>query len=293
MKRTYSACRPRLWDWTWHWASLLVWPMAALLGPALAVAQAPPPAPPVPPPPHATPSARIFPLRGGYLGVGIQEINSERAKELKLREEAGVEITSVMHESPAEKAGLKSGDVVVSYNGQKVEGIEQFSRMVRETPAGREAKVEIFRNGAPQTVAVKIDNRTLPRIFTGDGVHFNMPDIPMPDIPRVFTGLHSPMLGIEAESLEGQLAQYFGVKDGGVLVRSVLKNSAAEKAGLKAGDVILRLDDIKVTSAADISARLRAAPGKTVQLSVMRERKEITIPVVPETGERAERGPAR
>lgn len=264
--------------------------MAALLAPALVTAQTPPvpPSPSVPPPAN-----RIFPLRGGYLGIGIQEINSERAKELKLREEAGVEITSVMHESPADKAGLKPGDVVVSYNGQKVESIEQISRMVRETPAGREVKVDIVRNGAPQTVGVKIDNRTLPRIFTGDGVHFNMPDIPMPDIPRVFTGLHSPMLGIEAESLEGQLAQYFGVKDGGVLVRSVLKNSAAEKAGLRAGDVILRLDDIKVTSAADISARLRATPGKAVQLAVMRERKEMNIPVMPETGESAQRNPPR
>jgi serine protease Do len=290
MKRSHPVWRPRLRDWSSHWACLLVWSMAALLGPALVVAQTPP-APPVPAPPPAAPAARLFSLRGGYLGIGIQEISSERAKALKLREEAGVEITSVMRESPAEKAGLKSGDVVISYNGQKVEGMEQFSRMVRETPAGREVKVDIVRNGTPQTVTVKIDSRTLPRIFTGDGVHFNMPNIPMPDIPRVFPGLHSPMLGIEAESLEGQLAQYFGVRDGGVLVRSVLKDSAAEKAGLKAGDVILRLDDIKVTSAADISARLRAAPGKAVQLTVMRERKEMTIPVTPETGERAERNP--
>jgi len=281
MKCFHSAWRPQVR----HWTGVSAWWMAALLAPALVVAQAPPP--PLP----AAPAARIFPLRGGYLGIGIQEINAERAKALKLREEAGVEITSVMHESPAEKAGLKSGDAVVSYNGQKVEGMEQFSRMVRETPVGREVKVDIIRNGAPQTVAVKIDNRTLPRIFIGDGVHFNMPNIPMPDIPRVFPGLHSPMLGIEAESLEGQLAQYFGVRDGGVLVRLVLKDSAAEKAGLKAGDVILRLDDIKVTSAADISARLRAAPGKTVQLAVMRERKEMTIPVTPETGERGERNP--
>ena len=71
--------------------------------------------------------------------------------------------------------------------------------------------------------------------------------------------MNSPMLGIEAESIDGQLAQYFGVKDGGVLVRSVLKNSPAEKAGMKAGDVVLRVDDGKVMNAFDISGRLRAA----------------------------------
>jgi len=252
--------------------------IVALAAPLLA--QAPPAVPPPPP--------GVF-QRGGYLGVGLQEINAERAKALKLREEGGVEITSVIRESPAEKAGLKAGDVLIAFNGQKIESIGQFSRMVRETPAGREIKLDIVRNGAPQTVPVKIDIRAIPRVFTNDGGHFNFPDVPMPDIPRLFAGLHSPMLGIEAESVDGQLAEYFGVKDGGVLVRSVLKNSAAEKAGLKAGDVILRLDDVKVTSAADISAKLRMAPGKTVQVSLMRDHKETTIPITPDSPERAER----
>ena len=285
------AWKPGGWKPEWTCGRAASWTAfctALLLAPALLVAQSPPVA--SPPPPSAS-SARIFPLRGGYIGVGIQEINPERAKALRLSEEAGVEITSVMRESPAEKAGLKSGDVVVAYNGQKVEGMEQFSRLVRETPAGREVKLEIVRSGAPQTIAVRIENRALTRIFPGDGVHFNAPNIPMPDIPRVFAGLHSPMLGIEAESLEGQLAQYFGAQDGGVLVRSVLKDSPAEKAGLKAGDVILRVDDIRVNSVADISARLRATSGKAVQLALMRERKEMTIPVTPETAGRAERNP--
>ena len=223
-------------------------------------------------------------MRGGFLGVGIQEITPERAKALKVRDEAGVEITSVIHDSPAEAAGLKAGDVVISYNGQKVEGREQFSRMVRETPVGHEAKLDVVRNGATQTAMVKIDNRMLPRILAPDGVHLNMPDMPMPDIPRVFQGMNSPMLGIEAESIDGQLAAYFGSKDPAVLVRTVLKNSAAEKAGLKAGDVILRVDDIKVASAADISARLRATQGKSVQLALLREHKEMNITVMPETG---------
>lgn len=250
---------------------------AAFAIPAFVAGQAPAP-------PQAQPAARLYPIHGGYLGVGIQEITPERAKALKLRDEGGVEITSVIRDSPAEAAGLKAGDVVTSYGGQRVEGREQFSRMVRETPVGREVKVDVMRNGAPQTVSVKIDNRTLPRILAPDGVRFNAPDLPMPDIPRVFPGMNSPMLGIEAESIDGQLAAYFGSKDPGVLVRTVLRNSAAERAGLKAGDVILRVDDIKVASAADISARLRATQGKSVQLAVVRERKEVSVTVMPETG---------
>jgi len=86
------------------------------------------------------------------------------------------------------------------------------------------------------------------------------------------------MLGVEAESIEGQLAQYFGVSEG-VLVRTVMKGSPAEKAGVKAGDVILRVDDTKVATPAEISGRLRAARGKPVPLALMRERKEISVTV--------------
>src|ERR1700689_189485 len=97
--------------------------------------------------------------RVSFLGVGLQEINSDRAKQLKLPEEAGVEITYVAADSPAAAAGLKTGDVVLQYNGQRVEGTEQFTRMVQETPEGREVKLQIFRGGASQFVAAKIGSK--------------------------------------------------------------------------------------------------------------------------------------
>lgn len=88
-----------------------------------------------------------------FIGVMVQEIDGHRAKALKLPEEAGVEVTRIEPDSPAETAGLKVGDVVLHYNGQRVEGMEQFSRLVHETPPGREVKLDIYRNGAPQTIA--------------------------------------------------------------------------------------------------------------------------------------------
>src|SRR5262249_20434158 len=146
-----------------------------------------------------------------------------------------------------------------------------------------DAKLDIVRSGVTQSVIAKIENRTA-RILPGDGVPIPaIPNVPMPDIPRIIQGMNSPMLGIEAESIDGQLADYFGAKDGGVLVRSVLKNSPAEKAGMKAGDVVMRIDDAKVLSAADISARLRAVQGKAVQLSVIRDHKDMSFSVTPET----------
>src|SRR5262252_9402636 len=94
-----------------------------------------------------------------FLGVGVKEVDSDRAKELKLKEEAGVEVMHVDENSPAEKAGIKAGDVIIDYNNQRIEGIEQFSRLVRETPAGRDVKLQVFRNGAPQTIVAKIGSR--------------------------------------------------------------------------------------------------------------------------------------
>ena len=187
---------------------------------------------------------------GSFLGVGIQEIDSNRAKELKLPEEAGVEVTRIAPDSPAEKAGIKTGDVVMQYNGERVEGMDQFSRMVRETPAGREVKIGIIRNGAPQTVTAKIVSRPA---ISGQLIPAPVQEpfeFRFPDMPQSRMTWRSAMLGIEAEALDGQLADFFGVKEG-VLVRTVTSGSAADKAGIKAGDVIVRVDDAKVATPAD------------------------------------------
>jgi serine protease Do len=221
---------------------------------------------------------------GTYLGVNLAEVNSDRARELKLREAYGVEISRVEEGSPADKAGLKAGDVVVEYNGQRVEGMEQFGRLVRETPAGREVKLLISRNGATQTIAATLATR---KVRTVGGNFFpgvEIPEIRIPDMPQVFTTLRSPMLGVEAESLGSQLATYFGVKEG-VLVRSVLKDTAAEKAGIKAGDVITRVDGTNVTTPNELSSAVHSASSKkTFAVELVREHKEMTLNVNIEDG---------
>jgi serine protease Do len=201
---------------------------------------------------------------GGFLGVGIQETAE------------GVEVTRIAPDSPAEKAGIKTGDVVTQYNGQRVEGMDQFSRMVRETPAGHEVKIGIIRNGSPQTIAVKIVARPA---ISGQLIPApvqNPFELRFPDMPQSRMTWHSTILGIEAEALDGQLAEFFGVKEG-VLVRIVTKGSSADKAGIKAGDVIVRVDDAKVATPADISAHLRTLRGRPVSVVVVRDRKEINV----------------
>ena len=238
-----------------------------------------------------------------YLGVGGQDITSDRAKTLKLKEERGVEVTSVEPDSAAAKAGVKVGDVILQFNGQKVEGWEHLKRLVRETPVHREVKIVLSRNGAEQTVAASIGERKQFSIESGDGAwslvvpptppmppaapmppSYSWPSIPQLEMPQIFTLMPSSSLGIIGEALgqESQLAEFFGVKEG-VLVRSVNKDSAAEKSGMKAGDVITRIDDREISTPQQISGALRAARGKSsVTVTVIRNKKETTLTVTPD-----------
>jgi serine protease Do len=163
--------------------------------------------------------------------------------------------------------------------------MEQFGRFVRETPVGREVKMLVSRDGAPQAITVTIGARKdNMHVFAAPDMrefHFNMPEInvPMPDVPLGFQSWRTALLGVEAESLGPQLAEYFGVKDG-VLVRSVIKDSAAEKAGIKAGDVITKVDQEAVSSPSELSRVVRTARSKTTfPVQVVRDHHEMTLNV--------------
>jgi serine protease Do len=221
-------------------------------------------------------AGHVVPGGGSYIGVMMQEVDSERAKALKLSEAAGVEITVVEPEGPAEKAGLKVGDVVIRYNGQKLEGNDQFARLVHETPPGREVKLEISRAGALQTIMVRVAQRKAPHVEWAEPAPMPRMDIRMPELPRSIMQLRSSMLGLDVESIDGQLAQYFGVKEG-VLVRSVSKGSSADKAGIRAGDVIVKVEDAHIANPMDILNRLRPLHGKSAPVSLMRDHKELTV----------------
>jgi serine protease Do len=248
-------------------------------------------------------SAQITVQRAGasYLGVGVADITAERAKALNLKEERGAEITSVDDGSPAARAGIKEGDVVLEYDGTAVQGIEQLTRLVHETPVGRQVKISVWRNGAAQTLTATIEARKslqLPAMPRSMEVHRDGDFLVFPDLgggrssfvlPQIETPFRltwqNPALGIEGESLSSQqqLAEFFGVKDG-VLVKSVVKNSAAEKAGIKAGDVVVKLDDSSVATPQDITRALRALGSKkTLTVTVVRNKKEIPLTIAIET----------
>jgi serine protease Do len=242
-------------------------------------------------------SATTFVEKGGtYLGVGVADIDPEHAAALNLKQDHGAEVTSVTPDGPAAKAGVRPGDVVLDFNGQPVQRIESLQRMVRELPAGRSVKIGLWRNGAPLTVTATLLERKAVVIEIPDdwGPMMGMAVPPMPpmppiDVPHFVITTQSGMLGIEGEALgqEPQFADFFGVKDG-ILVKAVHRNSAAEKAGIKVGDVIVSVGDQRINSSHDLSSALHNARTKrTVSVIVVRNKRElpITVPVDDPTGQ--------
>src|SRR5256885_11551802 len=112
------------------------------------------------------PNVLFYAAGRAYLGIDVKDVTSDRVSALKLKEERGVEITMVDQDAPAGKAGLKEHDVVLDFNGNRVEGQEQLVRMLHETPAGRQVKLGIVRDGQPMQVQVTLgDRRTLTKKY--------------------------------------------------------------------------------------------------------------------------------
>jgi len=227
-----------------------------------------------------------------WLGVETHEVTSDKAKELKLSAERGVVLGKIVPDSPAAKAGLKENDVVMEINGQRVEGAAQFRRMIHEIPAGRSVQLTVWRDGRAQTVSATLGksqerHHTMRMVAPTPGTFaFRMPEIP--DIPSMewngnmlFGG--GPRLGIDAEDLSGQLGTFFGAPNGeGILVRDVNSGSPAEKAGVKAGDVITSLNGERIRTVGELREKLSAKhedKDRTVKLGVLRNKSEVSLTV--------------
>jgi len=245
---------------------------------------------------------------GGYLGVYLEEVTSDRARELGLKEERGAVVMKIVSGSPAEKAGLKENDVVVSFNGRRVDSVREMQRLLNETPADRTVQIEVVRGGSKQILATTLSKRRL-NGFSVLSPDFGKLEPPNDEAikkleqslkesqenfknlphdfgdftfvnPGDFFFFGGRRLGVNAESLTDQLADFFGVKEGkGVLVVSVEENSAAAKAGIKAGDVIVAVGDEKVVNMRAFIKAISSKEEGTFSIKVVRNRAEQVLNV--------------
>ncbi len=226
----------------------------------------------------------------GYLGVGMRDVDSERAAQLKLKEVRGAEVITVDHDAPAAKAGLRVHDVILGMNNQPIDGQAQLTRMLHDTPAGRTITLLISRDGQIVTLTAQLADRATIEANAWSQ-HIPVPDpdtdsagLPTPSFGNGFIptlGSNPFYTGIDLDMLGPQLANYFGVHDGqGLLVRRVDDNSPGAAAGLRAGDVIVKVNGQVVATTGQWFHVIHANRGKQVQLTVMRDKKENTVPMM-------------
>jgi len=232
-----------------------------------------------------------------YLGVDISDVTTERLSALKLKEEKGVEVTMVDQDAPAGKAGIKEHDVILTMNGTTIESGAQLRRMIHEMPPGRVVSFGLSRDGQPVTIKVQLADKHSEFAMVhpkAKDYRFEMPNMPpMPDMdfPSINVVVtQSERSGVIVENITQQLGEFFGVKNGtGVLVRSVEKGSRADKAGFRAGDVIIKVNDQAVHDTSDFTHAVKSRSGNSVSVGVIREKKEqnlnLTLPDRKESGD--------
>src|SRR5436190_19431365 len=236
---------------------------------------------------------------GAFLGVGTEDISKENMARYGMREVRGVGVTEVAKDSPAEKAGLRKDDVIVRFDGESVTSVRKLTRLINESSPDQTVRVTVVRGGVEQELTATLAKQkfgnvfgsTMPRIQrrgdNDDSVRIFPngnwpPSIGGGDAPFVWSLGANRRIGVSTQTLSKQLADYFGVKDGGALITSVSDNSPASKAGLKAGDVITAIDGEKVTSPGDITNGLNKKETGDVTLTIMRDHNTRTVTLTPE-----------
>jgi len=221
-----------------------------------------------------------FAGRGARIGVTVAEIEGDDAKQPK----SGVVVEVVSPGGPGEKGGIKTGDTITEFDGERVRSVIQFSRLVQETAAGRSVAVVLSRAGQRVTVNVTPERRSMSDDFTMRLMDLPRaariaptPTPPAALAPRLSVFARGGRLGITVESIDDQLAEYFGVKEG-VLVKSVTADSVAQKAGMKAGDVITAINGSKVYELSDVTRLINRVEGDgSFTVDVMREKKPLSL----------------
>ena len=235
---------------------------------------------------------------GTFLGVYAEDVNKENMSRYGQSQVRGVGITEVVKSSPAERAGLKKGDLILRFDNEAVSSVRKLNRLVAESAPDQTTRLTISRGGAEQDVTVTLgkrsENADAWRMITPPGGVFrgiepkDFPKIegltPRGDGNFIFAFGNNRRIGISTQQLTKQLADYFGVKEG-VLITSLNEDSPAAKAGLKAGDIITAVDGEKVEGSGDVARAINKKEDGDVTLTVVRDKNQRTVKVTPTKAE--------
>ena len=208
---------------------------------------------------------------GAWLGIWLGRVTPSVRKRYHIRSKEGVFVVDVVDDSPADRAGIRKHDVILSFDGEKVRGPEELNDLLEEHKPGERVNVVIARRGVKKTVRVVLGRKP------STPFHKLVPAVPK----ALLYGSASSWLGVELQELNPDLARYFKLrKPRGALVTSVEPGSPADKAGLKAGDVIVEIDGEEVETPDDVQEILDdLEPGDTVTVTVIRNGRRKTFEV--------------
>jgi len=180
----------------------------------------------------------------GWLGVSVQEVTPELAKSFGLKENKGALVAEVFKGTPAEKAGIEQGDIILGFNGKDVSDSKELPRMLASTPIGEKATIKLLRNGSINERTVKVGEMEEEKTELAEDTSHKS-------------------LGLTVQEITPEIAQELGLeKDGGVVVSGVETGSPAYDAGIQPGDVIKSINQKPVTDVADFVKKAKSARGQ-------------------------------
>jgi serine protease Do len=198
----------------------------------------------------------------GWLGVMIQKITPELKDKLKLKNDKGALVADVTPGGPAEKAGLQRGDVIVAFDGKEIQEMNELPFIVASTAVGKTSEVKVMRKGEPKVFKVTVGEL---KDEGGEGEPSEA----------------EPALGITVEDLNPEIASNLGIPEKeGVVVTSVERGSVAADAGIRAGDLVLEVDQVQIKDRSQFMKKIRTyKPGDTILFLLKRQNGTIFITV--------------
>jgi len=233
-----------------------------------------------------------------FIGVDVRDVSKQNYLQYGLSDIKGVAVEGVTEDSPASKAGVIKGDVIVKFDGESVTSVRKLQRLVSEVAPDQTAQLTVIRNGTEIQLPVVVARREEPGMNEGRIRLEGLPGISVPDFPgfdlaiprtgdsqpRIFsTMIGGRQIGVSVVPVTEQLSQYFGVAAGhGLMISEVKTGSPSAKAGLRAGDVIVSVDGTSVKDNLDLVREINRNKDGAVRLTIIRNKKEKTFDVTPE-----------
>jgi serine protease Do len=199
----------------------------------------------------------------GWIGVVIQKITPEISKHLELKKETGALVSKVMPGGPADKAGIKRYDVILSFDGKQIDAMNDLPRVVAATPVGKTVKVVVLRDGGEKSLKIDVSAMEEPKEAT---------------LAAAEKGSASEF-GLLVQDLTPEIAKNLGMdEDHGVVITGIAPGSPAASAGLRREDVILEVDKAEIRSVKDLEKTLGES-GDGALLLIRRGDATVFVPI--------------